>query len=86
MHTELFTSIYLIRGSRASKSQEKGSTILTGLCKTKPICRRDKIQVNAVLTRDYEEKTRFASRSKQSQTKAISGKTNVKMGKLFSAP
>jgi len=40
--------------------------------KTKPICRRDKIHVSAVLTKDYEEKRRLAGRSKQSQTKPIS--------------
>jgi hypothetical protein len=86
MHTELFTSIYLIRGIRAirgCKSQEKASTILTGLCKTKPICRQRKIQVRSVLTKDYEEKARLASESKQSQTNPISGKANVKMDKTF---
>jgi hypothetical protein len=51
--------------------------------KTKPILRQGKIQVSSVLTKDYEGKTRFASRSKQSQTNPISGKANVKMGKFF---
>jgi hypothetical protein len=83
MHTHLFTSIYLIRGIRAirgCKSEEKASTILTGLYKTKPICRRCKIEVKPVLTKDYEEKARLAGESKQSQTKPILGKANVKMG------
>jgi hypothetical protein len=40
--------------------------------KTKPILRRDKIQVSSVLTKDYEEKAGLASKSKQSQTKPIS--------------
>jgi hypothetical protein len=40
--------------------------------KTKPICRRRKIQISSVLTRDYEEKARLASKSKQSQTNPIS--------------
>ena len=86
MHTHLFTSIYLIRGIRAirgCKSQEKASTILTELCRTKPILRRGKIQVSSVLTKDYEEKTRLASQSKQSQTNPISAKANVKIGKFF---
>jgi len=83
IHTDLFTSIYLIRGIRAirgCKSQEKVSTILTGLCKTKPICRRRKINVRPVLTKDYEGNARLASVPKQSQTKPILGKANVKMG------
>ena len=41
--------------------------------KTKPILRPYKIQVSSVMTKDYEEKARFASRSKQSQTKPIAG-------------
>ena len=72
MHIELFTSIYLIRGSRASKSQEKGSTILTGLCKTKPILLKPEMSASSVLAKDYEEKLRPANESKQSQTNPIS--------------
>ena len=64
--------IVLIRAICGCKSQEKASTILTELCKTKPICRRDKIQVSPVLTKDYEENARPAGESKQSQTKPIS--------------
>jgi len=41
--------------------------------KTNPICRRDKIQVSSVLTKDYEEKARLASVPKQSQSKPIAG-------------
>jgi len=41
--------------------------------KTKPIFRRDKIQVSSVLTKDYEENSRAVSESKQSQTKPIGG-------------
>jgi len=36
-----------------------------------------------VLTKDYEEKPPLPRQSKQSQTKPISGKANVKMGKIF---
>jgi hypothetical protein len=67
----------------AAKSEEKVSTILTGLFKTKPILQRRRINVSSVLTRDYEEKTRFASESKQTQTNPISGKANAKMGKVY---
>jgi len=41
--------------------------------KTKPICRRGKIQVSSVLRKDYEEKSRFASQPRQTQTKPIAG-------------
>jgi len=40
--------------------------------KTKPICWRCKSQVSSVMTKDYEEKARLASKSKQSQTNPIS--------------
>jgi hypothetical protein len=73
----------VIRAIRGCKSQEKASTIFPGLCKTKPICRQGKIQVSSVLTKDYEENIRLASISKQSQTKPIKAKANVKMGRLF---
>ena len=39
--------------------------------KTKPICRPRRIQVSSVLTKEYEEKARVGSESKQSQTKPI---------------
>jgi len=42
-----------------------------------------RMKINPVLTKDYEGKGRVASISRQSQTKPISGKANVKMGKLF---
>jgi len=83
IYTGLFGFIALIRASRGCKSQEKASTILTGLYKTKPIYWQSKIQVRSVLTNDYEEKTRVASKSKQSQTKPIKGRANVKMDNLF---
>jgi hypothetical protein len=41
--------------------------------KTKPICRRGKIQVSSVLRKDYEKKARLASQLKQSQTNPIAG-------------
>jgi hypothetical protein len=43
--------------------------------KTKPIFRRGRIKVSSVLTKDYEEKVRFAGGPKQSQTKPILGKS-----------
>ena len=78
-----FGFIALIRAIRGCQSEEKASTIFTGLFKTKPILQRGRINVSSVLTRDYEEKTRFAGGSKQSQTKPISGKANAKMGKVY---
>ncbi len=75
--------IRAIRAIRGCKSQEKASTIFTGLCKTKPIFRQGKINVSSVLRKDYEERAHFAGGSKQSQSKPISGRANVKMRKLF---
>jgi hypothetical protein len=40
--------------------------------KTKPICRRRKIQISSFLTKDYEEKACLARQLKQSQIKPIS--------------
>jgi hypothetical protein len=56
------------------------------LCKTKPICRRCRIKITSVFIKGYEEKARVASISKQSQTKPIKAKANVKMGKPYFSP
>ena len=47
----------------------ESSTNRAFFCKTKPICRRCKIQVSSVVIKGYEGKARLAGISKQSQLK-----------------
>ena len=90
-----FTPIYTVLGEYGtgarfrtlpSSTVENVRQIGPIFFKTKPICRRDKTHVSAALTKDYEQKSRFASQPRQTQTKPILGKANVKMGKIYFSP
>ena len=66
-------SLRSLRLLTCSTTVENVRQIGPRFCKTKPIFRRKKIHVSAVLTKDYEEKSRFASQPRQTQTKPIAG-------------